>query len=210
MNEVHVSQQQLIHWFNAIRNLPDVERTRALDAFWSGQLDSKAWLVTELNKIVLNASNIYVFGGWIGVLANMLLNSSSYPVLKVRSIDLDSWCEPVADTLNKIHEMDDWRFKARTADMSTYDYEWEITPHIVINTSSEHVTQSVYDTWYDRIPVGSLIVVQGNDFFSCDEHVRCSHSLDEFNTMNRVNKPLYTGELKTDMYTRYMSIWIKR
>jgi hypothetical protein len=211
--EFKISNLELAHWMNAIRNLDSHnDRTRALDALWMGQLSSKGWLVNHLVDYVASdiPVNIYIFGGWIGILGSMLLQTDKLTIGKIRSIDIDPWCEPIADTVNKRFEMDDWRFKARTADMSTYEYEWGITPHIVINTSSEHITQSVYDTWYSRIPLGSLVVVQGNDFFSCDEHVRCSHNLDEFNAVNRVVDPLYTSEFKTDMYTRFMSVWIKR
>lgn len=208
-NNITIDTGELIHWFNALRNVPESQRTRALDAFWSGQIQSKAWLVTELNKIILSPSNIYIFGGWIGVLANMLIQASTFDVLKIRSIDLDPWCERIADDVNKIHEIDSWRFKAVTADMCSYQYQHDMHPHIVINTSTEHVTQEIYDKWYDNIPLGSVVVAQGNDYFSCDEHIRCCHNLTEFNTINRVAKPLYSGELKTDMYNRYMSIWIK-
>jgi hypothetical protein len=201
---------ELVHWFNALRNLPDWSRTRALEAFWCGQIDSKCWLVNTLYKFVTAESNIYVFGGWIGILANLLLQSSTFPIHKIRSIDIDPWCENIADTVNKIHEMNDWRFKARTCDMQLYDYEWNIQPDIVINTSTEHITQDVYDVWYSRIPNGTLVVAQGNDFFKCSEHIRCSVDLEEFCRQNRVIDPLFVGQLPHDLYTRWMCIWRKR
>lgn len=199
----------VIHWFNAIRNLPDDQRYRALEAFWAGQLDSKVWLVQELNKIVNKKSNVYIFGGWIGVLASILFQNSTFEISKIRSIDLNPWCESVADTVCKPYEMDGWKFKARTADMSIYDYEWEIPPHIVINTSTEHIDQTTYDRWYSKIPYGTLIVAQGNNFFSCNEHVRCSDSLKMFKQQNYASNPIFHGQLPHDLYTRYMCIWKK-
>jgi hypothetical protein len=208
MISTKISTIDLAYWFNAIRNLSDSERTRALDAMWSGQLQSKAWLVETLTEYVTKSSNVYIFGGWIGVLANMMFNST-LPIKKIRSIDLDPWCEKVADTVNKQYEMDGWRFKAISSDMGKYDYDWGISSDIVINTSSEHVTQTVYDQWFNNITPGSLVVVQGNNFFECKEHVRCSHNLTEFENMNSVHNPLYSGKLHTTEYTRYMSIWYK-
>lgn len=217
-----LSTRDLAHWFNAIRNLRDSERTRMLDATWDGQIDSKCWLVNELNSINEyhrreydddTNHNVYIFGGWVGILASMMLQCSTYKINRVRSIDLDPWCENIADTVCKPYEMDGWRFKARTADMSTYDYEWGISPTIVINTSSEHVTQEVYDRWYSRIPDNAIVVVQGNDYYSCDEHIRCSNNIDEFISMNhagdRRGNILYSGTLATSMYTRFMAIWRK-
>lgn len=210
--EFKISNLELSQWMNAIRNLETYEqRTRALDALWDGQLTSKGWLVNNLKDYLQqdSSSNIYIFGGWIGILASMILQSSDINVNKVRSIDLDPWCESIADTVNKIHEMNDWRFKSVTADMTTYKYQSDIAPHVVINTSTEHVTQEQYDKWYYNIPQGSLIVIQGNDYFSCDEHVRCSSNLSEFEIMNMVSNPMFSGELRTNMYTRFMSIWRK-
>lgn len=201
-----INTLDLAHWFNAIRNLPDSERTRALDAVWSGQLDSKAWLVEQLAPLVTSASNVYIFGGWIGILASMMFQTGM-PIKKIRSIDLDPWCERVADAVNKRYEMDGWRFKAVTADMTTYEYQSDIQPHIVINTSSEHVTQTQYDEWYDRIPAGALVVVQGNDFFACSEHIRCSQNLRDFERQNHVVDPLFSGQFHTEQYTRFMSVW---
>jgi hypothetical protein len=207
MNNIDIKLNDLAYWFNAIRNLPDNERTRALDALWDGQLQSKAWLVTILKEHCPANANVYIFGGWIGILASMMFQH--LPVKKIRSIDLDPWCEKIADTVNKPYEMDGWRFKALTADMCHYDYNWGIPSHVVVNTSSEHITQEQYDLWYNRICPGSLVVVQGNDYFSCSEHVRCSKNLKEFEQMNYVYNPVFTGQFHTNEYTRFMSIWRK-
>ena len=207
--KIHIDD--LRYWFNAIRNLPDNERTRALDGMWSGQLESKAWLVKQLSSVLhYRPVNIYIFGGWIGVLASMMFqDDSDIRVKKIRSIDIDPWCENIADTINKQYEMDGWRFKAVTADMCSYDYDWGMSSDVVINTSSEHVTQQQYDTWYRNITPGSLVVVQGNNFFACLEHVRCSTDLKDFEMMNQVREPLFSGHYHTNEYTRYMSIWRK-
>lgn len=208
-HSILLKPQEIIHWFNAIRNVADSERYRCLEAFWAGQIDSKVWLVDTLNKIQTSPANIYIFGGWIGVLASILFQASTFKIEKIRSIDLDPWCEGVADTLCKPHEMVDWNFKARTSDMSSYEYEWGIKPTIVINTSTEHVTQETYNTWWNKIPAGTLVVAQGNNFFSCSEHVRCSNGVEEFCQQNHVVNPHYVGSMPHDLYTRYMAIWTK-
>jgi len=84
-----------------------------------------------------------------------------------------------------------------------------IEPNLVINTSTEHVTQEVYDNWYNAIPAGTLIVIQSNDYFKCDEHIRCSRNLKEFLQQNSVVDAYYSGTLDTDMYARFMAVWRK-
>lgn len=210
--EFKISNLEIAHWMNAIRELSSHEdRTRALDALWLGQLASKGWLVNNLSDFVDPniPMNIYIFGGWIGILGSMLLQSEKITISKIRSIDIDPWCESIADTVNKKFEMDDWRFKAITADMSLYQFQSDIKPDIVINTSTEHVSQEVYDQWYDNIPNGTLVVAQGNNFFNCNEHIRCSKTLNEFKIQNRSIDEFWSGELETDVYTRYMCIWRK-
>ena len=210
--EFKISNLELAHWMNAIRELSSHEdRTRALDALWLGQLSSKGWLVNTLADFIDPdvPMNIYIFGGWIGILGSMLLQNERITISKVRSIDIDPWCESIADTVNKRFEIDDWRFKAVTADMNSYHYQSDMAPNIVINTSTEHVTQEVYDNWYNKIPNGTLVVAQGNNFFSCNEHIRCSENLQDFKTQNHVHTEYWSGELETDMYTRYMCIWRK-
>lgn len=209
---LQISTKELVWWFNALRNLPVSERTRALDAFWAGQIDSKSWLVNTLNSVIEDKTgnkNVYIFGGWIGVLGSMLLNCSNWNVGKIRSVDIDPWCEAVADSLNCNSVADGWKFKAVTADMGSYGYDWDIPPDIIINTSTEHVDQGTYDQWWDRIPGGCLVVVQGNDFFSCPEHCRCSVNLADFKRMNHIVKPVWEGSLPHDLYTRFMAIFIK-
>lgn len=206
---LHVSTKNLVWWFNALRGLPDAELTRALDAFWAGQIDSKTWLVNTLNSYAEAGSNVYIFGGWIGVLGNLISGCSTWNPGKIRSIDLDPWCEAIADKLNYHWHTDEWRFKAVTADMGHYNYDPDIWPNIVINTSTEHISQETYDCWFDRVPSGSLIVLQGNNFFSCPEHVRCSSGLNDFKRMNYVSNTLYESVLEHDIYDRYMCIFKK-
>jgi hypothetical protein len=179
-------------------------RDKMLDAFWDNQLDSKAWLVNNLNPYILENSTIYIFGGWIGVLTNMLFVTYSEKINSIYSIDIDNDCKHIAEKLNNLYIE---KFSAITNDMAKFDYDKY--PDIIINTSSEHVNQTTYDEWFDKIPPGSLICVQGNNYFSCQEHIRCSANLIEFKRQNHVYNPEFEGELQNSMYTRYMSIWRK-
>ena len=206
MSNIKLNTNDVILYFNAIRNLPDNERSRGLDAFWDGQINSKVWLVETLNKHHKTPSNVYIFGGWIGVLANILFQANTFHINKIYNIDIDPWCKSIAESINPINDRIN-RFVTDTVDMAYYKYP--IKPDIVINTSTEHVSQETYNTWFNNIPKGTLVVLQGNDYFECDEHIRCSKNLDDFIEMNHVYAPVFKGELKTSMYTRFMCIFVK-
>ena len=193
---MQIDTEHLHHWMQAIRQSPDPMRT--MDAFWSGQLKSKEWLITNLRQHVKQFVSIDIHGGWAGVLASMLFQSD-VPVISIRSIDIDPTCEPIAVNMNKIEEMVG-KFRAVTADMC----EIQSNADVVINTSCEHITQDQYDIWLSGIPHNSLLVLQSNNYVIA-EHVRTAATLEEFKTQCDINI-LWAGELKLMLYTRWMII----
>ena len=76
--------------------------------------------------------------------------------------------------------------------MSNYQYDY--TPDIVINTVTEHVSQKVYDEWFDNIPKGTHYIIQGNDDFSLKDHVRATKDLDTFVLKNRLTNYIMLNE----------------
>lgn len=191
-----IDTEHLHHWMQAIRQSPDPMRT--MDAFWSGQLKSKEWLIVNLRKHVNKFVTVDIHGGWVGVLASMLFQSD-VPVINIRSIDIDPTCEPIAINMNKIEEMVG-RFRAVTADMCAIRSDADV----VINTSCEHITQDQYDFWLAGLPYNTLLVLQSNNY-NIPEHVRIANDLEEFKTQSKINV-LWAGELELPLYKRFMII----
>jgi len=191
-----IDTEHLHHWMQAIRQSDDPKRT--MDAFWSGQLKSKEWLITNLRKHVNKFVTVDIHGGWVGVLASMLFQSD-VPVLNIRSIDIDPTCEPIANNMNKIEEMVG-KFRAVTADMCAIRSDADV----VINTSCEHITQDQYDLWLSGMPYNTLLVLQSNNY-NIPEHVRIANNLDEFKIQSKINV-LWAGELELPLYKRFMII----
>lgn len=199
---MQIDTEHLHFWMQAIRQSPDPMRT--MDAFWSGQLKSKEWLIESLTQIYPQTSvsskpvSIDIHGGWVGTLASMLFQSK-FPVATIRSVDLDPTCESIATMMNKKEEMEG-RFRALTSDMCAIRSDADI----VINTSCEHITQEQYDLWLSGMPHNSLLVVQSNNY-NIPEHIRLANSLDEFKEQSGLTV-LWAGELELPLYTRYMII----
>lgn len=191
-----IDTEHLHHWMQAIRQSPDPMRT--MDAFWSGQLKSKEWLITNLRKHVNKFVTVDIHGGWVGVLASMLFQSD-VPVLNIRSIDIDPSCEPIATNMNKIEEMVG-KFRAVTADMCSIRSDADV----VINTSCEHITQEQYDIWLSGMPYNTLLVLQSNNY-DIPEHVRTAKDLEEFKLQSGI-QVLWAGELELPLYKRFMII----
>jgi hypothetical protein len=197
-----VDIQDVLFWMDAIRNSKG--RYRTLESFWKGQVNSKIWLADTLHSNhVDDDARIVIYGGWNGVLASILFNSKM-SIEHITSVDIDPTCEETAYTVNKNYEMSG-RFDAVTADMCTYTEPADI----VINTSCEHITQEQYEQWLDNQPDNALIVLQSNNYFELDEHVRCSVDSDDFMRMSKI-KPFWRGSYDTPKYTRYMLIGKKK
>ena len=191
-----IDTDHLHYWMQAIRQSPDPQRV--LDAFWSGQIKSKEWLIESLRPLVTKEVTVDIHGGWVGVLASMLFQSG-LPISKIRSIDIDHHVQDTANTMNKGEEIEG-KFTALLANMC----DIQANSDVIINTSCEHISQSQFDQWLaNRIP-SSLLVLQSNNYL-IDEHVRIAHSLGEFVDQSNINV-LWSGELELPLYTRYMLI----
>jgi len=190
-----IDLEHLHYWMSAVRESHDKHRT--LDAFWSGQIKSKVWLIDNLSKYVDGQVSVDIYGGWVGVLSSLLFQSS-ISCKHIRSIDIDPSCESIAKTMNKLEEMQG-RFTAITADMCITGS----TADVVINTSCEHLTQNEYNRWLDQI-TDSLIVLQSNNY-EIDEHTRISRSVEEFQEQSNISV-LFSDTLRLPLYDRYMLI----
>jgi hypothetical protein len=129
-----------------------------------------------------------------------MIFQSDIPVSKIQSIDIDSRCEEISSTMNKIEEMQG-RFKAITADMCLVRSDADV----IINTSCEHISQDEYDCWVSGHPANSLLILQSNNF-EIPEHNRIAETLEEFESQCGLKTVLFKGKLELPLYTRWMII----
>jgi hypothetical protein len=197
---VDISSDRIIVWMNIIRDLSNNKhQSTLLENFWGDQIRSKSWLTNELKKLNIPViSNIFIFGGWYGLLAQLL--SDSYFHANIFSIDIDPLCKEYGEKLRLPND----KIQFLTYDMQYFAYN--TFPDIVINTSTEHIEQKTFDEWKSKIPKNTLVVLQGNNFYSCEGHVRCASSLENFNKINPLKKIIYSNELPCYGYNRYMTI----
>jgi hypothetical protein len=199
-----VDIEHVLFWMDAIRNSKD--RYRTLESFWKGQINSKIWLIEQLTPFVVYSENdIVIHGGWNGVLASLIFQSS-IQVKNLISIDIDPECEKISNMINRIESIEG-RFTAVTCDMVNYEYTTK--PNIVINTSCEHISQEIYDRWLSKIPKNSIIVLQSNDYFDLEEHIRCAKDLKDFELQSNI-QIFFKSELQLSKYKRFMLIGCKK
>ena len=191
------------------------------DCFSRGQLESKLWLVNELDKLDVELGTVFLCAGWYATLAVMLFESN-IKLDNVRSFDIDPSCVDIAEVFNKPWVMKDWKFKSSIQDIYDINYNQHTyavkrsdgskvnltdSPNTVINTSCEHIEN--FEEWYAKIPTGKLVVLQSNNYYEVQEHVNCVSSIEEFAVKAPMNNILYSGELELPKYKRFMLIGYK-
>ena len=190
------------------------------DCFSRGQLQSKLWLVSELKNLDVGLGTVFLCAGWYGTLAVMLFESG-IKIDKIRSFDIDPGTVDIAEVFNKLWFTNKWQFKSLIQNIQDIDYRehtWQYwsnannrmsypitdVPNTIINTSCEHIEN--FKEWYNKIPTGKLVVLQGNNYFEIPEHVNCSKDIEEFSNKSPMTTVLYEGALELPKYTRFMKI----
>lgn len=184
------------------------------DAFSAGQVESKIWAAEQLELVIkeLNTGplRMYVLGGWYSLLHFILSVRKNIDIDYCRSVDLDPITSYNANKINNSWEIKDWKFRAYPFDANKLEYTYDTDKiNCVINTSSEHFKSKL---WYNLIPNGTLVLLQGNDL-KISDHVSRPKSLEHFISTYPVTNLKFSGtmnfQFKDMSYNRHMIIGIK-
>lgn len=193
------------------------------DAMSRSQLRSKIWLVEELAKIQPHFNHVAVMAGWFGQLCAIYDKKLTYK--KIRIIELDKIACELSDYSFNLSNLENYKIKSVHADITNLTlhkngYEWPVEnfkegttynekflPDLVINTSSEHMTEE----WYNQIRFkemdsNPIVAIQSNNMFDGEGHINCVHSIDHMKKKFPMKEVLFEGELQLKGYKRVMLI----
>jgi hypothetical protein len=192
-------------------------------AFSRSQIRSKIWLVEELARIQPHWSQVAVFAGWYGQLAQVFKQQLSLD--KMRVIDLDRGDCAASDYIFNIEDLTDYQIKAVCANINGLTlykngYEWSVEnfkdggdysekflPDLIINTSAEHMTEEwFHQLRFKQLDSDPIVAIQSNNLFDLAEHVNCVHSVDHMIKKFPMREVLFAGELQLKGYKRVMLI----
>ena len=168
------------------------------DAFSDGQIQSKLWLLKNLEDQLKGSAplNVWLLAGWYGLIGFLALSRDRLNINAIRSFDLDADAVSIADTINESWVYQQWKFKAFVADVNTIKYTnsktWGAKPQLVINTSTEHIESS---DWFERIPKGTWVALQSTDQIH-SQHVSTVASIEEFESRFSMTKQTFRGSLE--------------
>lgn len=203
------------------------------DAFSRGQVQSKIWLVKELEKVGTHFDTVYHLGGWFGQLTWYLNNHITFD--KYRNFDIDIDACKISDYVVNLNYLENFKAKSVRLGLPLWDdsdeernmnwitrtgCEYEIKnysngnvfrektqPDLIINTSAEHMPSIWFDKFVNRPQsTDPLFVIQTNNLFDANGHVNCVHSVDHMIKKFNMSRIEYAGELQLHGYKRFMLI----
>jgi hypothetical protein len=173
-------------------------------SFTDDLVDSKLWLCDKLRQGLKGkcARTIYILGSWYGNLA-MLLQKEGITFDDIILIDNDEKVlRSSASLLKPFFKPGKLTFLNTDAKDVIYDKQG-----VIINTSVNDMDTN----WYDSVPEGRKIIIQGRDQNSGAETKIAD--MKQFDDMFPMNKVYYLGKRDfTDpetRYTRYLKIGVK-
>ena len=173
-------------------------------SFTPDLITSKVWLLTELARIAPQVGTIYVLGSWYGNLGILLALD---PIIKYKQLINVETNQKFLQASERIHNhlsMGNTEYMLK--DANDLDYRQLGPDGVVINTS---LTDMPGQTWFDRIPEGTLVVLQSRD----NDPGNAAHSTQDIIDRFPLSEIIYDGELDLQdpqtEYTRYMVIGVK-
>jgi len=189
----------------AMKNHPDLNWK---DALSRNQVRSKIWLLEKVKDIQVYKEKrrigeaeptTIIVGGWVGLLP-YLANMLGIKLGPTYNVDIDTSVHGAATELNYAFNNN---FRNSETDIREFNIARFPKP-IVIDTIVEHFED--HSRWVKSLPMGTTVILQGNDMFHVPDHVNCHASYEEFIKDTGLNKITWVGELNLDNCTRYMAI----
>ena len=173
-------------------------------SFTHDLIKSKVWLLIELARIAPEVGTIYVLGSWYGNLGILLALDPVIQYKRLINVETDRKFLQASERIHNYLGMGNTEYMLK--DANDLDYRQLGDDGVVINTS---LTDMPGQAWFDRIPEGTLVVLQSRDH----DPGNAAHSTQDIIDRFPLSEIIYDGELKLQdpetAYTRYMVIGIK-
>lgn len=225
---------KMIEWAN--ETYPD---NHIYESLSPNQLTSKKWMLDELTKVKQiygpwslpdnkwdnDGNSIEIVGSWYGFpLIDILENK--VPIRNIDCWDIDFEARMIAKQYIEIFKPKE----TQVYDQDYFQHEREGSrAHILINTSSEHMTDSFWmmderfgvsrehlggrKQFYVKNPI---VAIQSNNMRHIPEHLNCVDSTNELIEKHKINEVLYSGsqwmyewngfKIERNGYKRFMVI----
>ena len=185
-------------------NLDESSGYSLAGSFTHDLIASKVWLLTELARIAPQVGTVYVLGSWYGNLGVLLALDPVIKYKKLINVEADKKFLQASKRIHNHLGMGNTEYML--ADANTLDYRQLGPDGVVINTS---LTDMPGQAWFDRIPAGTLVVMQSRDH----DPGNAAQSTQDIVDRYPLSEIIYDGQIELEdpetVYTRYMVIGVK-
>jgi hypothetical protein len=140
------------------------------DAFGDAQIKSKLVLADAIERAFYKQqepAHIDFYASWYGVAPFLLLSRQRLKVSWFRCWDIDPSAAEAAERLCRHWSISDNKFSSFTGDVNALHPTRGVV-HMIVNTSLEHMEKN---EWFDNIPSGMAVALQGTDMMHPNEVV---------------------------------------
>ena len=195
-------------WKNALNStetsMPYVFK-RVMDSLNSSQLQSKLWLIEELNCLEIKPTNVCLIAGWYAQYVVPLLLDTFPSIQLIENFEIDKDIREMTYRFNKRFKDED-KYRVVIKNIMFKELGKEHDFDLVINCACEHM----FPMWKFREineEQDPVYVLQSSDDDTHDDHINCVQSTDELIEQARIVDVLYSGSIKLhNGTTRFMVI----
>ena len=195
-------------WKNALNStetsMPYVFK-RVMDSLNSSQLQSKLWLIEELNWLEIKPTNVCLIAGWYAQYVVPLLLDTFSSIQLFENFEIDKDIREMTYRFNKRFKDED-KYRVVIKNIMFKELSKEQDFDLVINCACEHM----FPMWKFREineEQDPVYVLQSSDDDTHDDHINCVQSTDELIEQARIVDVLYSGSIKLhNGTTRFMVI----
>ena len=195
-------------WKNALNStetsMPYVFK-RVMDSLNSSQLQSKLWLIEELNCLEIKPTNVCLIAGWYAQYVVPLLLDTFSSIQLIENFEIDKDIREMTYRFNKRFKDED-KYRVVIKNIMFKELSKEQDFDLVINCACEHM----FPMWKFREineEQDPVYVLQSSDDDTHDDHINCVQSTDELIEQARIVDVFYSGSIKLhNGTTRFMVI----
>ena len=195
-------------WKNALNStetsMPYVFK-RVMDSLNSSQLQSKLWLIEELNCLEIKPTNVCLIAGWYAQYVVPLLLDTFPSIQLIENFEIDKDIREMTYRFNKRFKDED-KYRVTIKNIMFKELGREHDFDLVINCACEHM----FPMWKFREineEQDPVYVLQSSDDDTHEDHINCIQSADELIEQARILDVIYSGSIKLhNGTTRFMVI----
>ena len=175
---------------------------RLLDSATASQVQSKIWLINELQKQNLKFKNVCLIGGWFAQFITPLM-FDNFDINFIHNYEIDIDAKLISYKFNRRYKEND-RYKAINKNLLIHPLNEKYD--LIINTSCEHMYPM--KKFRELNPdLKSWFVLQSTNEDKYDDHINCVNNTKELAEQGGLKQVLYEGQLTLDNgMTRFMVI----